>query len=125
VIAAPDTTGISALIDAFYASSGLTGANRPQVYRLTAEASGVDIRYDLTGFRPKAAILTDGGNQNIHLAYMTASAIPSASYAMSGGTDLLTNCFTFASEPHNNKTGAVVNNAISAIKDFVFKGVIF
>lgn len=122
VITAPDTTGISALIDAFYTSNGLTGANRPQVYRLTADAPGVDIRYDLTAFRPKAAILTDGGNQKIHLAYMTASAIPSASYATSGGTDLLTNCFTFASEPHNDKTGAAVNNAISAIKDFVSKG---
>jgi hypothetical protein len=122
VISAPDTTGISALVDAFYTSNGLTGANRPQLYRLTGNAANVDIRYDLTGFRPKAAVLTDGGNQNLHLAYMTECAIPSASYATSAGTDLLSNCFTFASEPHNTKSGAAVNNAISAIKDFVSKG---
>lgn len=122
VIFASDTAGVGALIDAFYSSATLTGANRPQVYRLTAAASNVDIRYDLTGFRPKAAILTDGGNQAIHLAYMTTASIPSANYATSAGTDLLSNCFTFASEPHNTKTGTAVNNAISAIRDFVTKG---
>lgn len=122
VIYASDTTGICALVDNFYASNSLAGANRPQLYRLTATANNVDIRYDLTGFRPKAAILTDGGNQNIHVAYMTTCAIPSESYATSAGTDLLSNCFTFASEPHNTNSGAAVNNAISAIKDFVSKG---
>lgn len=121
-IFASDTLGVAALIDAFYAANSLTGSNRPQVYRLTADAANVDIRYDLTAFRPKAAILTDGGNQNIHLAYMTAACIPTESYATSQGTDLLTNCFTFASEPHNSKTGAAVNDAISAIRDFVTKG---
>lgn len=122
VIFASDTTGVASLIDAFYSSNSLTGLNRPQVYRLTVDAPNVDIRYDLTAFRPKAAILTDGGNQNIHLAYMTAASIPSESYATSQGTDLLTNCFTFASEPHNTNTGTAVNNAISAIRDFVTKG---
>ncbi len=122
LILSSDTSGVASLIDAFYAANALTGANRPQVYRLTASASNVDIRYDLKGFRPKAAILTDGGNQKFHLEYMTAAAIPLESYATSMGTDLLTNCFTFASEPHNNKSGPAVNNAISAIKDFVTKG---
>ncbi|MGZ3952748.1 MAG: hypothetical protein ACXVBZ_15210, partial [Flavisolibacter sp.] len=122
VIFASDTTGVSALIDAFYSSASLTGTNRPQVYRLTATAANVDIRYDLSGFSPKAAILTDGGNQAIHIAYMTTASIPTASYATSAGTDLLTNCFTFASEPHNTNTGTAVNNAISAIRDFVTKG---
>lgn len=122
VIFASDTTGVASLIDAFYTSNSLTGANRPQVYRITADAEYVDIRYDLAGFRPKAAILTDGGNQNIHLAYMTAASIPTESYATSQGTDLLTNCFTFASEPHNTNSGTAVDNAISAIKDFVTKG---
>ena len=122
LILSSDTSGVASLIDAFYAANALTGANRPQVYRLTASASNVDIRYDLKGFRPKAAILTDGGNQKFHLEYMTAAAIPLESYATSMGTDLLTNCFTFASEPHNNKSRPAVNNAISAIKDFVTKG---
>jgi hypothetical protein len=122
IVNVTDTSGVSALVDAFYTANSLTGQNRPQLYRLTADALNVDIRYDLVGFRPKAAILTDGGNQNIHLAYMTAAAIPSTSYATSAGTDLLTNCFTFASEPHNNKTGTAVNNAISAIRAFVTEG---
>jgi hypothetical protein len=122
IIFATDTSGVSSLIDTFYSVNSLTGSNRPQVYRLTASASNVDIRYDLTAFRPKAAVLTDGGNQNIHLAYMTAASIPLESYATSQGTDLLTNCFTFATEPHNTKTGSAVNNAITAIKDFVTKG---
>jgi hypothetical protein len=122
VIFAADTNGVASLIDAFYSANSLTGANRPQVYRLTTSATNVDIRYDLTAFRPKAAVLTDGGNQSIHLAYMTTAAIPPESYATSQGTDLLSNCFTFASEPHNTKTGTAVNNAISAIKDFVTKG---
>jgi hypothetical protein len=122
VIFASDTLGVAALIDAFYTANSLSGSNRPQVYRLTADAANVDIRYDLAAFRPKAAILTDGGNQNIHLAYMTAASIPTESYATSQGTDLLTNCFTFASEPHNSKTGTAVNDAISAIRDFVTKG---
>jgi hypothetical protein len=122
VIFAADTTGVAALIDAFYSANALTGTNRPQVYRLTADALNVDIRYDLWGFRPKAAVLTDGGNQNLHIAYMTACSIPAQSYATSQGTDLISNCFTFASEPHNTNTGTGVNNAISAIKDFVTKG---
>jgi hypothetical protein len=122
VIFANDTSGVASLIDAFYTSNSITGSNRPQVYRLTADASNADIRYDLTGFRPKVAVLTDGGNQSIHLAYITAASIPSESYATSQGTDLLTNCFTFASEPHNTNSGTAVNNAISAIKDFVTKG---
>jgi hypothetical protein len=122
IINAPDTAGVSSLIDAFYTSNSLTGANRPQVYRLTADIPNVDIRYDLTAFRPKAAVLNDGGNQNIHLAYMTACGIPSESYATSSGSNLIANCFTFASEPHNTNSGTSVDNAIIAIKDFVAQG---
>lgn len=122
VIFAADTTGVASLVDAFYTANALTGLNRPQVYRLTADAAAVDIRYDLSGFRPKAAVLTDGGNEKIHLAYMTAASIPTENYTESQGTDLLTNCFTFASEPHNSNSGTAVNNAILAIKDFVTKG---
>jgi hypothetical protein len=122
VINAADTSGISALVDAYYTANSLTGADRPKLYRLTATANNVDIRYDLTGFKPKAAILTDGGNQNIHIAYMTTASIPASNYATSAGTDLLVNCYTFASEPHNTNTGTAVNNAISAIKNFVLNG---
>lgn len=122
VIEAADTTGVGALIDAFYSSGALTGNNRPKVYRLTAAASNVDIRYDLGGFHPKAAILTDGGNENIHIAFMVAASVPTTNYTASAGAGLITNCFTFASEPHNTNTGTIVNNTISTIKYFVQKG---
>ena len=118
VIAATDTTGVSNLITAFYTANSLTGNNRPKVYRLTTSAT-TDIRYDMTGFKPKAAILTDGGNQSIHIAYMTNASIPSTNYANSTGSDLLTKCFTFASEPHNS----VADDAtIAGIKSFVSYG---
>ncbi|MBI5856473.1 MAG: hypothetical protein HZB42_02385 [Sphingobacteriales bacterium] len=122
VIFASDTTGVAALVDNFYASNSLTGYNRPRVFRVSFDVANVDIRYNLTGFKPKAAILTDGGKQAIHVGYMTACKIPSSSYMLATGGDLLTKCFTFASEPHNDVTGPVVNATISAIKTFVQYG---
>jgi hypothetical protein len=122
VIFAADTTGVAGLIDGFYSASGLAGNNRPKVFRLTANVANVDIRYDMTGFIPKAAILTDGGNQAIHVGYMTACNITSANYTTAVGNDLLTRCYTFASEPHNTKTGAAVDASISAIRSFVSYG---
>lgn len=122
VIFAADTTGVSALVNSFYTSNSLTGNDRPKVFRTTAAVSNVDIRYDLTGFKPKAAILTDGGNQSIHTGYMTACKIPVANYATGSGNDLLTKCYTFASEPHNDQIGPAVNSTISAIRRFVEYG---
>jgi hypothetical protein len=119
VIDAADTTGVAALISSFYTANSITGNNRPKVYRLTASASNIDIRYDMTGFIPKAAVLNDGNSSGIHIAYMTNCSIPTANYATSNGSNLLTNCFTFASEPHNNTAHGSV---ISAIKNFVQRG---
>jgi hypothetical protein len=82
-------------------------------------ATTVDIRYDLYGFKPKAAILNDGGRESIHVAYMTACSIPASSYTVTNGTDLLVRCYTFASEPHNTNTGATVDAAINSINAFV------
>ena len=122
VIFAPDTTGVAALIDSFYTVSGLTGNNRPKVFSLSASVANVDIRYDLTGFKPKAAILTDGGKEAIHIGYMTTCKIPVANYTTATGNDMMIKCFTFASEPHNDNTGATVDATISAIKRFVQSG---
>jgi hypothetical protein len=122
VIFASDTSGVASLIDAFYTSSAITGLDRPQVYRTTTAVANVDIRYDLSGFIPKAAILTDGGNQGIHVSYMTEASVPTSNYLTSAGADLLTTCVTFASEPHNTKTGTAVNAAITAIRNFVSVG---
>jgi len=88
------------------------------VYRNTA-AVMVDQRYDLTGFKPSAAILTDSGNENIHIAFMTAAGISTANYTTVGGQSLLSHCYTFASEPHNSNTGATTNAVISNIRTFV------
>lgn len=122
IIEAVDTAGVAALVDAYYASKSLTGANRPKVYRLTKAEPVVDIRYDLTNYIVRTAILTDGGNQAIHVGYMTDAGVPSGNYRTSNGTDLVGSCYTFASEPHNGNSGATVNAAITGIKSFVTAG---
>lgn len=119
VINSADTTGVANLIRSFYTANGLTGTNRPQVYRLTASATNVDIRYDMTGFKPKVCILNDGKNTAIHTDYMTTCAIPAYNYTTGPGTDLVIKCFTFASEPHN---GSSTNATIQAIRTFVQNG---
>ena len=117
VIFASDTTGVAAVIDGF--NSGIGNANdKIKVYKTNASVTA-DIRYDLTGFVPKAAILDDGGNQIIHTTYMTTCNITSSNYQVAYGQDLLTDCYTFASEPHNDKTGPAIDASISAIKAFV------
>jgi len=118
VIFAGDTAGVAAIIDSFYTASSLTGNNRPRVFRLQGSVANVDIRYNLTGFKPKAAILTDGGFADVHVKYMTASKIPVANYMTAKAPDLLNRCFTFASEPHNSNEGPVTDSNILAIKKF-------
>jgi hypothetical protein len=121
VIFKDDTTGVTALINSFNTTNALSGNSRPKLQR-TLSPVVVDVRYDLTGFRPKAAILNDGGNEDIHEGYFVAASIPAASYAISYGRDLLTGCYTFASEPHNDRSGAIVDTAIMGIKSFVNNG---
>ena len=122
LIYAADTTGVAALITAFYTANSLTGNDRPKVYRLTAAASTVEIRYDLSGFKPKAQILTDGNNSAIHVAYMTNCGITTSNYTTGPAIDLYTNCYTFASEPHNGTEDIAT---ITAIKSFVQSGANF
>ncbi len=127
VIFAADTTGVALKIDSFYMNPTggtpivpLTGNNRPSVYKTTADVTNVDIRYDLSGFKPKAAILMDGGNQKIHVGYMDACGIPDTSWRINLGQNLITSCFTFASEPHNTKVGTPeFDSAIHGIRAFV------
>lgn len=118
VIQAADTTGVAALVEAYYTAQSLTGTNRPAVYRTTA-AVNVDIRHDLTGFKPKAAILNDGGNDTIHIKYMQAAGITTANYSQALGVDLFTECYTFASEPH---AGTINSETARAIRTFVTYG---
>lgn len=121
VIFQADTSGVAALVSAFNATNALTGSNRPKMFQTTADVL-VDIRYDLSGFKPKAAILNDGGNEDIHRDFMVAASMPAASYAVSYGRDLMTGCYTFASEPHNDQSGPIVDSAIKAIRNFVVNG---
>lgn len=119
IIEAADTSGVAAFITAYYTARSLTGNNRPAVYRLTVAATNVDIRYNLGGFTPKAQILDDGGNEAIHIAFMTNCGVTTSNYTTGPATDLYTKCYTFASEPHNGTEDAA---AISAIKSFVQNG---
>lgn len=95
-----------------------------RVYKTISDTK-VDVRYDLTGFKPKAAVLTDGSKAStasytqVHLAYFTLAGIPTANYSLAASNELTNACFTFASEPHNDyKSPAVVDN----IKKFVLAG---
>jgi len=121
VIFAGDTTGVSALIDAFYTTNSLAGNNRPNIYRITIPVN-VDIRYNLTGFKPMAAILNDGGTQAIHTAFMVAASVPPANYEVISGKALGAGCYTFAAEPHNATVSPSVDSAIRGIRDFVLAG---
>lgn len=120
VIFSSDTAGVASLVENF--NSAISNANdKVKIYRTTA-ATTVDIRYDLTGFIPKAAVLTDGGNQAIHMNYFAVCNVPSSNYMLLQGIQLATSCFTFASEPHNSRTGQEVDEAIAGIKTFVQMG---
>lgn len=121
VIFAADTLGVRSLINMFYASQGLTGSNRPNVYFTASATANVDIRYNLSGFIPKAAILTDGGNEDIHRDYMIAAGITSQNYKEVAGVTL-SDCYTFASEPHNNEEGDEIDATVASIKNFVQGG---
>ena len=121
VIFAEDTTGVSSLINLYNISHSLIGNVRPKVYRTTSSTPNVDIRYNMTGFVPKAAILTDGGNQKIHRDYMLTAGITTDNFSEVTGVSL-TGCFTFASEPHNDEHGPVLDATVAAVRNFVTSG---
>ncbi len=116
-------SNIDQLID-FYNSnvngiSGITNDTaKVRVYKTVADAV-VDVRYDMTGFKPKAAILTDGGNAPVHLAYFNLAGVPATNYSVGSANDLDISCYTFASEPHNALQNATVANDI---RSFVLSG---
>ena len=120
VIFSSDTIGLSSLINSYYTTQGLTGNNRPNIFRTTASVT-VDIRYSYDGFKPRAAILNDGGNQNIHRDYFIAAGVPAQNYSILGALNL-DSCYSFASEPHNSKTGVVVDSTVANIKRFILTG---
>ncbi len=116
IIFPADTMWASWVINDFNSTQATT--DQVNVFRTTASAS-VDIRYDMIGVRPKAALLNDGGNASIHETYMINAAIPTMNYQVfPSATGLTSNCFTFASEAHNSLQGAFIDS----IKSFVTLG---
>ena len=114
VIFVNDTSGVGAAINAF--NSTQTTSNKVNVYRTTTDVS-VDVRYDLQGYKPKAAILNDGGKASIHVKYLTNASIPSVNYVtLTSATNLGQNCYTFASEPHNGNPSQAI---IDSIRKFI------
>lgn len=118
VVYAADTTGVAAFITTFYTANSLTGNDRPSLY-ITSAPVTVDVRYDLFGFIPKAAVLKDGANTLVHYNYYVKAAVPKTNYDSALATDLLLKCYTFASEPHND---VVTTENIRAVKAFVDYG---
>lgn len=99
--------------------SGIADPNyKIKVYQTAADVQ-VDVRFDYTGFRPKASILNDGGNAGIHEDYMEFAGIPKINYTIDYNTDLVKGCYTFASEPHNNNPQASV---VTNITNFLMAG---
>ncbi len=116
IIYPADTLWVRQIVD-FFNNSQLP-TDRVNVFQTTA-STNVDVRYDMNGVRPKAAILEDGGNSFIHVGYMEDAAIPTMNYAvLNSATGLTDNCYTFASEPHNGLQG----DQIDSIKKFVQAG---
>ncbi len=116
IVFAEDTPGVRTVVNNF--NNSQPANKRVNIYRTTT-STPVDIRYDMNGIRPKAGILDDGGNANIHVTYMENAAIPTVNYAvLSSATGLSAGCYTFTSEAHNSTLGAFIDS----IKNFVTLG---
>ena len=116
IIFPADTVGVRAIINNF--NNAQAAADRVNVF-CTNIATTVDVRYNMTGIKPKAAVIDDGGNANIHVTYMTNASIPPVNYiVLPSATGLTSGCFTFASEPHNGSQGPFIDS----IKSFVLQG---
>ncbi len=117
-----DTFGVGIIINNFNAS--LTANQKVNVYRTTA-AVNADIRYDMIGTKPKAAIMNDGGKASIHVGYMTSALIPTNTYSINlTPSGFFSNCVTFVSEPHNDKYALghpTLNEIVDSIRLFVVR----
>ncbi|MFB3133426.1 MAG: DUF11 domain-containing protein, partial [Rhodothermales bacterium] len=89
------------------------------VYELTADAS-IDIRYTLA-FKPKVAVLNDGGKGPIHEDVLLQAKFTSAEYDIMLATAVsASSCYTIATEPHFKSDDADVQ--ASSIRDFMDSG---
>ena len=128
---------INTLIDNF---NGFAGTSTDvNVYQTTA-AVNVDVRYDyqINGviWKPKAALLNDGLNWDIHRKYFYDAGIEGAGFnenagntsstnwVQSSASDLPINCFTIATEAHWEQTSptAAEISLMNGVKTFVLNG---
>jgi len=113
----PAGVSVPTIINNF--NNGPASAAKVNVYQLTNPVD-VDQRYVLTQ-KPKAAILNDGGNAKIHIAYLEQANIDSLSdnfHQVSSAVNLPDQCYTFASEAHSDAITANLN----AIHTYVQNG---
>lgn len=119
VISAADTAGVAALVQTF---NGTASNDDVKLYKTNAAVT-VDVRYDYffngSVWKPKVAILDDGGNSGIHESYLQNAGVPTANYSIEPTAAFITNCYTFASEPHNTSADPAV---IQGIRSFVENG---
>lgn len=130
VIYAADVAGVDALIDAYNAMQSKAN-DKIKVYQTTA-AVMVDERYNLSGFKPKALLLNNGGNFKIHRENMMMGGITfgmnndetmATNWVAGVAADLATGCYTFASEAHwNEDDAAKVQPQLNHIRTFLNAG---
>lgn len=130
VVSVNDTIGVAGLIDNFNSNTS-QATNKVKVYRTMADAM-VDQRYNLTGFKPKAALLNNGGNWTIHKDYLLAAGINfginsigtmATNWEQAIASDLMSSCFTFASEGHWSESNlTTAKNVTNNIRTFLLAG---
>ncbi|TAH41367.1 MAG: T9SS type A sorting domain-containing protein [Bacteroidetes bacterium] len=97
------------IIDSVYANAAKTLASsfggNVTMYQTVGDCS-VDIRYTLN-FKPRIAICSNGGNQNIHLNALTAAGMNNASWvSVIPASQVVPICgYTIVSEPHWDTSG--------------------
>lgn len=118
VIFQQDTAGVAALVQAF---NGAVSADDVKLYKTNSDVN-VDVRYDyfFNGrvWKPKACVMSDGGNEQIHVGYMVNAGIPTSNYSVSDAPGLVIDCYTFASEPHNTQAPDAVISQIATFVNF-------
>lgn len=119
VIFPADTTGVAALVQTY---NGVASSDDVKMYVTNADVA-VDVRYDYffngSVWKPKIAVLNDGGSTTIHTTYLQNAGVPAGNYSVEPSAAFITNCYTFASEPHNT---ASPNSVIQGIRTFVQNG---
>ena len=93
--------------------------NNVAVFQLQQSIS-IDIRYTIV-HRPKIAVFNNGGNQRIHTKILDAAGIPDYIELSAAQISTISDCFTFASEPHADSID-VTPQMVAGIGQFVANG---